>query len=542
MSYIAPSTNIRILRNCPLDNTYEHTLWFETKADQEAYFIGLTKYNLTEYTYQRLQRGRITVGIKADDLYDCNYIMYKNTGFGDKWFYGFITAVEYVNNNASTIDFELDVMQTWIYEVGTITAYVERQHTASDIIGDNIEPEPFNIDDLVYNDYSSVSSLNSLAVIIAVVDSDSNVNGHSYEGIFGGATLYAYYSNDVSGINAKLEEYSIKPEAIVNMYTCPTVFVSSAVLSSTDHIIPTTASGYKTTINKAQLIGNEPLDGYTPVNKKLYTYPYNYYLLHSTDGTELALRYEFFRDSYGNRTLTPSFVLRGTTLSPVQVMIEPTNYRNVPRLSSSEINLDSVHTERLILSDFPLCSWSSDSFKAWVAQKGIPLLADTAGSVAGALLDAKIAGTFGKKEPETIARSLYTNLTDTAINAVTNGVSGAITSGIAADISRGSFNSANVECAHQMHTFYGGRVSVNRVIAKMIDNYFTRFGYARNQIEYVDTHSRPHWNYVKTYECTIKGSIPADDANLISSIYNNGITFWKNAGDIGRYNLDNRPS
>ena len=80
--YIAPSTNVKILHNVPLDNTYDHTLYFATAAAQSTYFAGLTKYNLTNYTYQRVNKGIIRVSGKADNYYDCNYIMFQNTNFG----------------------------------------------------------------------------------------------------------------------------------------------------------------------------------------------------------------------------------------------------------------------------------------------------------------------------------------------------------------------------------------------------------------------------------------------------------------------------
>ena len=114
--YIEPNTNIRILKNVPLDNTYDHTIYFSDESSQIAYFQGLQKYNLANYTYQRVNRGVARVGIKSDLLYDCNYIMFQNTNFGSKWFYAFITSVEYLNNETSEIRFEIDDIQTWFFE------------------------------------------------------------------------------------------------------------------------------------------------------------------------------------------------------------------------------------------------------------------------------------------------------------------------------------------------------------------------------------------------------------------------------------------
>ena len=84
--------------------------------------------------------------------------------------------------------------------------------------------------------------------------------------------------------------------------------------------------------------------------------------------------------------------------------------------------------------------------------------------------------------------------------------------------------------------------AITREFAVKIDDYFNRYGYQTNNVKVPNRNSRPHWNYVKTVGCSIKGSIPADDKSLICRIYDNGITFWKNGSEVGDYSLDNSPS
>ena len=67
------------------------------------------------------------------------------------------------------------------------------------------------------------------------------------------------------------------------------------------------------------------------------------------------------------------------------------------------------------------------------------------------------------------------------------------------------------------------------------------FGYATRRCKKPNRNSRPHWNYVKTVGATVTGSVPADDMKKICSIYDNGITFWKNGSEVGDYSLDNSP-
>ena len=82
--YIEPNSNITIYHNVPLDNTYNHTLYFNNLAEQNTYFHAnqnIIKYNLTAQSYQRVVKGSMRVEKKAEDLYGCNYLAFQNTSF-----------------------------------------------------------------------------------------------------------------------------------------------------------------------------------------------------------------------------------------------------------------------------------------------------------------------------------------------------------------------------------------------------------------------------------------------------------------------------
>ena len=137
--YIQPTTNIKLLKDVPLDNTYTNTIYFGDVNAQTTYFANKKKYDLNNYTYQRVNNGICLVGIEADRLYDCNYMMFQNTAFGNKWFYAFITSIAYKNNECSEIHFEIDVLQTWHFNYTIDHCFVEREHTKTDEIGEHIE-------------------------------------------------------------------------------------------------------------------------------------------------------------------------------------------------------------------------------------------------------------------------------------------------------------------------------------------------------------------------------------------------------------------
>ena len=101
---VAPNSTVRVLRNVPIDQNYRNTLYFASADAQYNYFSAQTKYTFTELTYQR-RESSIYVQVSPDALFDCNYIMYQNTNYNNRWFYAFITAVNYVNDNTAEIVF-----------------------------------------------------------------------------------------------------------------------------------------------------------------------------------------------------------------------------------------------------------------------------------------------------------------------------------------------------------------------------------------------------------------------------------------------------
>ena len=100
----------------------------------------------------------------------------------------------------------------------------------------------------------------------------------------------------------------------------------------------------------------------------------------------------------------------------------------------------------------------------------------------------------------------------------------------------------NLNVSSGKQQFYVGRMSITAEYAKIIDDYFTRFGYGIKRLKVPNRSSRPHWNYVKTAGCTISANVPADDERKICGIYDKGITFWKNGSEVGNYALNNSPS
>lgn len=177
MGTIAPNSRVYLLKGVPLDNTYEHTMYFTTAALQSTFFLTTTNpaYNyspllITPLSYQRVKEGVLRVNLPADQIYNCNYMMFQNTTQNAKWFYAFVLDVEYVNEHASNVYYEIDVMQTWLFESNLLPSYVEREHAASDAIDEHLEPEDVSLGDIICDEIQFDTRLNDYAVIVTHAD------------------------------------------------------------------------------------------------------------------------------------------------------------------------------------------------------------------------------------------------------------------------------------------------------------------------------------------------------------------------------------
>ena len=106
---------------------------------------------------------------------------------------------------------------------------------------------------------------------------------------------------------------------------------------------------------------------------------------------------------------------------------------------------------------------------------------------------------------------------------------------------KGGVNTSLAMLARRIFTFQYLHKHIRPEFVDIIDDYFSMFGYSCHRVKAPNISARPSWNYIKTRGCSIRENIPALDAESISKIFDNGITFWKSGSYIGNYSLDNDP-
>lgn len=557
MSYIAPNGNIWLLHNVPIDKSYQNTLYWQLdeqtyylngKEDQITFFIGADsahpspylKYTFTNQYYTRHEKGSIRINELADNLLDCNYLVFQNRNFGNnKYFFAFITGVEYVNNSVTQVNFEIDVIQTWYFDFKIEPSFIERTHARRDDVGGNIVAENVDLGEYEYDKIYQDLVTGQLVTIIAVVEVTSGASqGTMYSNIFSGTSLYAYSATDTLSINQKISEYIASPDSVVAIYMCPRCLIVEnqdvpnlipvgGIKLATEHI-KTGTNLLDTTIPALNPAGT--FGSYTPHNKKLYTYPYTYLEVFNSFGSTVKYRYEFFSVDPVTRTRLPKFVYGGCVTQPVELTLIPVQYKDINPVQDED--LDLLMTESISLKEYPMCSWNVDAYKAWAAQNSIPMAINATGNALANTLT--ILGAAATGNPLLTAGAMARAVTSGARN-IGDVLSRGYQASIHADNLHGQIK-GSAAIGMRSHGFYFAKVIINESNARIIDSYFDRFGYAVKKIEEVYRKNRIYYTYIKTIGCTIVGGVPSEDEEKICELHDNGITYW----DAKTTNLNNK--
>lgn len=512
-----PNSKVYLL-DTPLDNKYQNEIHFTTKEAQTAYFLSRIKHDEFEgVTYLR-KDNVIRVDGHIDYLWDSNYVMYQNSNFGSKWFYAFITKKEYVSDRATDVYIETDVYQTWLFDCELKTSFVVREHVADDSIGAHLVDEQLDTGEYVFDLYSVTDKLGLNWNVLAVSDNtpfaSSELSGNMYGNVVTGLTYYPFPNNTagIEWLKLVIGMYTDagKADAIAMIFTIPALLIPS---------LPDTYAGWATgspiASGEFQGITNIAIpkqlngfDGYTPKNNKLYTHPYKFLYLSNGNGQSATYRYENFPAH------EMDFQIFGSIMPNPSIMMCPNNYKGA----------GASYEDGLILTGFPLCSWTTDMYAAWLAQN----TASTAITLVGSA--AALVGGIATGNPYAIGGGVL-------------GISKELTeiykAAIQPDQAKGQSGSGSLMFANDKLDFRYTHFYIKPEFAKRIDNYLTLFGYKVNALKVPETHSRQRWNYIKTIDVNIDGSLPTEDMVRLKKIYDDGVTLWHTTSDFLDYSKSN---
>lgn len=534
------------LLSVPLEKDYTHTLYFTSAGTQKAYFDGKVKKSYTDFSYQR-KDSIIRIPEQIDALIEarCNYVMYQNTAYSNKWFYAFITDMEYVNDGRTDVKIQTDCIQTWMFDITVHPSFVEREHAASDNLGDHTIDEGLETGEYVVNRIKRFTYGSNMSVVLGVtkLPEGGSIGGTLYHGVYSGMLYYAFNHGEANAINEFLDQYDEEGvgDAVQCMFFAPDVLAASpddGVVHSGERI-KGSAAPHAVVINKpydrADLVWDQEvvnefsssdIDGYVPRNKKLMCYPYRYLLASNNAGTAVPYKFEKFykKAEDGSKTIyEPTFAVYGALTIGCSVRMIPLCYNGI--LSENE-------DEGINMGKFPVLNWTSDAFTNWLTQNSVNIAMQTlsgAGQIlAGAGMVATGAGAL--VGAGTVAGGIST---------ITGAIGQIYQQSFAPNQLKGNINSGDVTAARMKNTFFFYTMSVKKEIAQIIDEYFDMYGYKCHRVKIPNKDHRASYWYTKTIDANIEGDIPQSDIQVIKDCYNRGITFWKNIAKFKDYSVAN---
>lgn len=526
------NSEIILCKGIKMDKNYENVLSYNEES-----MVNLCRnnqiYNAREYTLLG-DTNYIDIECEYGVAMYANYVAFINPTFGNKWIFAWVTDVKLMNPITSRIYFEIDVWSTWFSRFNVGKAFIEREHVEDDTIGKHTIPENLELGDYVVNTENKCNLMTTYDYILASnvdpVKSGgtyplASVKGGIYNGIMHGFKYYYFMNTSATELPDVLHAISDagKADSVVAIFVAPHFFFEKSDPTELDNgQVKQTYSAM--TCDWEQNGGNAPtkpttIDTYKPVNNKLFTFPYCYLRMTNNNGNDAIYHFERFANNNQNKCY---FQFKSSICPGMSIILYPNSYDGI----TNNFN------ECLQAGKFPVCGWSNDAYTNWLTQNAVNIATNLAGNaltIAGS--GASIAG-------------------GNAMGA--SGVLGGI-SGIANTLgtifqhklnpiqAEGNTNTGDVKTSSGLNTFTAYTMSIKKEMAKVIDGYFSRFGYQVNEVKQPNLNSRQEFNFIKVggLDELVSGDIPASDLEKINSIFRKGVTIFHNYNNVGNYTISN---
>lgn len=549
MSIIAPQTDVYLLK-VPLEIDEKNQLDFADAAAQSTYFLSLPKVLLENFTYQR-KDGVIRVPLLIDDIMEYNYVMYRNEGHGSKWYFAYISGMEYMNDNVTAVSIKTDVWQTYQFDLTYKKTFVEREHVNDDTEGLHTVPEGLELGDYEIVDLRDSPLWNEWSVCFCVTKLPSSTTNVQADG------TVAYDAGWIGGVFSSLKFFATNTLAaareIINIYNNDGDLTADAIKNI--YMIPTCC------VNKEHLSGNSSVNGYamyalynyyhitdeddnhdpipfrllqpsvlagnyTPVNKKLLTYPFSYFYVTNKSGQTVEYHYEDFPLGYIGNDYGRIIAYEKTVIpcASCSAKLYFTNYKAYEEQAGAGTKLYSYGID---YPKIPICAWTTDYYTNWLTQNGVNVGTNLAMGVAGAALGIATGGLGLVAGGLSLANTIASTVGEVHKAQTTP------------PQAHGDVNTGDFQYAMQRSSISFYEMSIRPEYAKIIDNYFSMFGYKVNEVKVPNIKGRRYWNFIKTVGCYIEADIPQSDLQEIKNMFDTGFTIWHDPTKFLDYSQSN---
>lgn len=535
--YISQNSTIYIYNNVECDRTYNNVKWSSSEEDYfyTCYPHRIAVVNRCSYLKKNNSES-IKVEVPIAQIFDANYICIENTAFENKRFFCFVTAVNYINNSTTEIEFEIDYWQTYIHDVEFGQCFVEREHVVDDEIGKHTLDEGLEFGELVCESQEKLTHFSeSVYFGIETVLSEAQVNSLAFDT----DTIYVaprsrgnvlngcgyIFSTSDTGILTKVDSIvnAGYTNSIISIFTIPKEFAPFTFnfpVSNIADLLKVNAT-YNTRVTTTKL-GNA-FGSYIPKNKKLYCSPYCNYLVYAPNGSSFNCKPELFQTIEGELM----FSVKANTGSNVTCFISPVAYKEE----------DNNYTIGASLNYGIQGSYSYDSYQAMIASYGMNDKLVEATRYGMPVLSSVISGASG------VVEGIETGNVVGAISSVGSAISNVTNSVM--QYSRDTHDTMalsgvsgnNALWSNQIQDFFIQKQMIREEYAKIIDKYFTMFGYKVNTLKVPKLRKHSSYDYIKCTQVALRGNIPPIAHDTIEAILKKGVTIW--AASFGNYDANN---
>ena len=553
---IAPDSIIHFLSGIKLDDGYINTLNWASLEDQERYFRSSTYFSEDALSYVRYNDSVIRVKGNIRAFYKCNYMMFKNTSFENKWFYAFIKKIDYVNNSTVEITYDIDVFQTWFAVPRFNDVFVEREHVADDTVGLHTLDEGIPTGYMVsfgggkkFNiEQPAGTNINEMNIILETTfqiagDGSLPANIAYLGGVIRGTNMAVFKSSardqlayvlgwiNNRGLGDGIVAIYMFPDALLQLEetTKPLAYLNGSFKDVTYYTIKDVIYN-----SPAKVSFSTKLNGYTPKNNKLLCYPYCFAYASNGSGKNIVLKYEF--DAKENNTFEANYCAQPSA--------------NGTLLAQLKLKDQDVYMFELPIGGFPQVAYSYDKYSDYLAlnqnklefqktQMGINSItgAVSAGAV-GAMAGFKTGGLYGAVAGAAlgVGNSVWQSIQGMAQISAEKADIAAQPNGLV-----GSAQTPDTLLLQDRYALMFHQMCIRPEYAKIIDDFFSRYGYKVSALKTPSITTRKNWNYIQTVGATIPTEMPAEVESKICSILDRGITFWHHPETMLDYSKDNTP-
>lgn len=515
------NSKLILSKNIKLDKQYKEVLNYSELQMLELLNSEEHLVNRDDkFSYLRENSNVISTGFSYAECLQANYIAFTNPDYSNKWFFAFVDDVIYISDKVTEIHFTIDVMSTWFNKVDVEQCFVIREHTMDDTLGKNTLPEDLETGDYISaNLQPTIKGYNDICFTVSTTKQWFSTYSISNENLPTGV----YYTGfeTINGVEDFIKELDNRTgsSSITAVFVCPKDFFSNWITTAEMSItgkISTTVNCNLTSelieLDRVNYIG----DNYVPKNNKLNCFPYSFLQVSNHSGNVINYKWEDFN----LLSLSPSTKYRfriGCTLAPsCSGYVYPINYKNIL----------ANYDEGIPFGKFPVGGWNTDVYTNWLTQNAVNIPLQVASGListgAGVITGNAVGVASG-------------------VISIANSLTSIYQHSLEPPQAKGNVNVGDFNFSNSFLNMEFKRITIKNEYAKIIDEYFTRFGYKTNLTKVPNINGRTYFNYVQIADSEVigYGEVPNKYMDEINNIFRRGVTIWHDHSNIGDYTVNN---